>query len=154
MLSDEERKNIVMDSLRHMVDEAHIKLYAFTLLPHEVYFIWQKQPGSEEKNVRQSILKFTAQRIKDGMEWEELESHRCRRKDRTFQFWAIGSFVSEIDRIDDLAEKIIQMHQLPVLAGLSQSASAYRFSSAAFYESGTDEWGLITDYRNCTTIAR
>ncbi|RPE13754.1 hypothetical protein EGT74_09645 [Chitinophaga lutea] len=126
----------MLDSLTFMVQENRIWLYGFVVLPNEFHLLWRKQPAWELKNIRQMLLKFTAQQIKHRLKAvnrRELETYRTPKADRQFQFWERKSEVLVIASLTEAQEKLNIMHQMPVIAGCCERAEDYRFSSAAFY---------------------
>lgn len=152
LLRKDEHKEIVMNSLAFMVREERIWLYGYVIMEDEFHLLWKKQPEWEHKNIRQMLLKFTAQQIKRRL-WaedrKELELYRSNLHDRQFQFWEKTSFSAVIPDVDAAEEKIGQLHEVPVSAGLCSNVTDYAFSSAAFYQEGRNPGGIITHYHHC-----
>lgn len=152
LLKKDEHKEIVMNSLAFMVKEERIWLYGYVIMEDEFHVLWKKQPGWEDKNIRQMLLKFTAQQIKRRL-WaenrKELELYRSQLHDRQFQFWEKAAFSAVIPDADAAEEKIAQLHEVPVSAGLCANVTDYAFSSAAFYQDGFDPEGIMTHYQHC-----
>ncbi|MRG46356.1 hypothetical protein GFS24_14635 [Chitinophaga sp. SYP-B3965] len=152
LLRKDEHKEIVMNSLAFMVMEKRIWLYGYVIMEDEFHLLWKKQPEWEGKNIRQMLLKFTAQRIKRKL-WaedrKELQLYRSDLHDRQFQFWEKASFSTSIPDPGAAEEKLGQLHEAPVSAGLCSCATDYAFSSASFYLRGHDPECMMTDYRDC-----
>ena len=64
LLQTESHKQIVMDSLRFLVDDKRIWLYGYVIMDNHVHILWCKQPEWADKNVQQHFSKFTAQQLK------------------------------------------------------------------------------------------
>lgn len=152
LLRKDEHKEIVMNSLAFMVKEERIWLYGYVIMEDEFHLLWKKQPEWEHKNIRQMLLKFTAQQIKRSL-WaedrKELALYRSQLHDRQYQFWEKKSFSVVIPDADAAEEKIEQLHEVPVSAGFCSNVTDYAFSSAAFYLKGHDPEGIITHYHHC-----
>ena len=136
LLQDDIHKQIMLDSLTFMVQENRVWLYGFVILPNEFHLLWKRQPAWEFRNIRQMLLKFTAQQIKHRLKAvnrRELETYRTPQADRQFQFWERKSEVKMIASRPEAREKLLIMHRMPVMAGCCEYAEDYRFSSAAFY---------------------
>lgn len=136
LLQEDIYKQIVADSLQFMVQDGRIWLYGLVILPNEFHLLWQKQPAWKQRNVRQMLLKFTAQQIKYRMRAAnrpELETYRSQLRDRQFQFWERGASALPVTSAAGAWENLQNMHDAPVTAGLCRQAEAYRYSSADFY---------------------
>lgn len=145
LLEEDIHKQIVLDSLAFMADNKRIWLYGFVILPGEFHLLWQQQPAWEQKNLRQMLLKFTAHQIKHRLKAvnrPELETYRSPLRDRQFQFWERFAEALPVTAAEAAVEKLQQMHEAPLAAGLCHQPEAYRFSSAAFYgQSAGNEYG-------------
>ena len=64
LLLPDERKEIVMKSLKFLVNDKRIWLYGFVIMPNHIHLMWCKQNNWVEKSVMQMFLKYTAQQIK------------------------------------------------------------------------------------------
>ena len=64
LLADDRMKDIIVDSLRFLVNDGRIRVYGFVIMPNHIHIIWQIQDAYERNKVQQSFLKFTAQKMK------------------------------------------------------------------------------------------
>jgi len=64
LLSNDVMKDIIVSSLKFLVNEGRVKVYGFVLMPNHIHIIWQIQDGHEKAKVQQSFLKYTAQQMK------------------------------------------------------------------------------------------
>src|SRR5688500_5955796 len=81
-------KDIIINSLRFLVEDKRIKLYAFVIMPDHIHLIWQMQPLIHPQHVQRDFLKYTAQRIKHDLQknHSELLTHfESDATDRTYQ---------------------------------------------------------------------
>jgi putative transposase len=149
LLSHDERKDIVMNSLKFLVDDKRIWLYGFVIMPNHIHLMWCKQNEWVNKSVAQMFLKYTAQQIKFSMlhqHSEELESYRSTQSDRQYHFWERRSYPVSIFNRKVAVQKIDYMHYNPVKASLCELPEQYHYSSARYYELNQDDWGFITHY--------
>jgi putative transposase len=63
VLSDDIRKNIILDSLKFLVNNGAVKLYAFVIMPNHIHLLWKPIANEKVKNVQLSFMKFSAQQI-------------------------------------------------------------------------------------------
>ena len=149
LLQPDERKQIVMDSLRLMVNEKRIWIYGFVIMPNHIHLLWCRQDEWANKNTEQMFLKFTAQQIKFKIidsNSAELLTYKSTQNDRQYQFWERRPYKATMYNRKVATQKIDYIHYNPVKAGLCKSPEEYHYSSAKFYELNQDEWGFLTHY--------
>jgi REP-associated tyrosine transposase len=64
LLEHDKYKDIIINSLRFLVKDKRIKLYAFAIMSDHIHLIWQMQPLIHPQHVQRDFLKYTAQQIK------------------------------------------------------------------------------------------
>ena len=149
LLSSDERKQIIMDSLRFMVNDHRIWLYGFVIMPNHIHLMWCRQDAWVNKSTEQMFLKFTAQQIKFRIldsDPSELENYKSTQSDRQYHFWERRPYKSTMYNREVANQKIDYMHYNPVKAGLCENPEDYQYSSAQFYELNKDDWGIITHF--------
>jgi hypothetical protein len=57
-------KDIIMNSLKNLVEKQRIYLYGFVIMPNHIHLIWQTVDEGLISDVQRDFLKFTAQSIK------------------------------------------------------------------------------------------
>ncbi|HWD90331.1 MAG TPA: hypothetical protein VG367_19525 [Mucilaginibacter sp.] len=152
LLKEDTFKDIVIDSLRFLKNEGSIVVYAFVIMPNHIHLIWQIQDGFKQDRIQQRFLKFTAQnfkfRLMDTAD-NRLNHHIVNAKDRMYQFWERNPLSIDLWTPEVFMQKLGYIHDNPLqqkwqLADLPEN---YKYSSARFYETGEDEFGLLTHYR-------
>ncbi|HKZ67527.1 MAG TPA: transposase [Chitinophagaceae bacterium] len=141
LLQPEKYKNIIINSLRFLVQHKRITLFAFVIMDNHVHLIWQMQPDIDPEAVQRDFLKYTAQRIKSDLEknhQQVLASFKVDAKDREYQFWERNALSIELRTDKVFRQKLDYLHWNPVKAGLCQLPEEYHYSSALFYETGVD----------------
>jgi REP element-mobilizing transposase RayT len=91
LILQDDRKDIIMDSLKFLVNDKRIWLYGFVLMPNHIHLMWWKQDAWVDKSTQQMFLKYTAQQIKfsliDKNQLDKLETYRSTQRDRAYHFW-------------------------------------------------------------------
>lgn len=144
-------KDIITDSLRFLVEDKRIILYAFVIMINHIHLIWQMRASIDPEAVQRDFLKFTAGKIKADIRKHHpavLPHFFVGAKDREYQFWERNPLSSELRAPAVFLQKLNYIHWNPVRAGLCRWPEEYKYSSAMFYETGIDNWGFLTHYRD------
>ncbi len=161
-------KDIIVDSLRFLVNNNKIILYGFVIMKNHIHLIWQAidpaddnsrrclipagentRPGHPLQKVQESFMKFTAQQIKFDLiknHPDVLELYKVNAYDREYNFWKRRSLGIELFSLIAFHQKLDYIHYNPVKAGLCELPEAYYYSSAKFYLTGIDEFNMLTHY--------
>ena len=151
LLKPDKYKDIIINSLRFLVEDKRIKLNAFVIMSNHIHLIWQMQPLIHPKNVQRDFLKFTAQRIQQDLRKyhrDVLSQFKADFSDRTYQFWKRRPLSIELRTDQVYQQKLNYIHWNPVKAGLCRLPEQYQYSSALFYHTGIDNWGFLSHYRD------
>jgi len=151
LLKDDAYKEIIIKSLLFLKQEGSIVLYAFVIMPNHIHLIWQIQDGFKRDKIQLRFLKFTGQQMKFQLihdNKQELERYRVNAKDREYQFWERNSLSVDLWSPKVITQKLDYIHHNPLQEKwqLAEFPEEYRYSSARFYESGYDQFGLLTHY--------
>ena len=151
LFQPEKYKDIIIDSLRFLVNDERIKLYAFVIMSNHMHLIWQMCANIDPQAVQRDFLKYIAQKIKADLTKNHpsvLESFRVDAKDRTYQFWERNPLSIELRTHSVFLQKLEYIHRNPVRAGLCSLPEEYNYSSALFYHTGVNNWSFLTHYRD------
>lgn len=151
LLQPDKYKDIIIDSLRFLVSENRITLYAFVIMANHLHLIWRMCAGIDPDAVQRDFLKYTAQKIKADLRKyhpDILENFRVDAKDRKYQFWERNPLSVELRTHAVFLQKLEYIHCNPVKAGLCVLPEEYKYSSAGLYKTGRDEWGFLSHYRD------
>ena len=151
LLARDKYKDIVIESMRHLVKNNKVIIYGFVLMNNHIHLLWQMRAGMKRDAVQRDFLKHTAQEIKNDMldnHKEELQQYLVNAKDRKYQFWERNALSVEIWSEKVFLEKLKYIHANPVRAGLCNYPLQYKYSSASFYHTGIDNWGFLTHIRD------
>jgi putative transposase len=147
LLQQDKYKDEIVKSLQFLVHQKRIRLYAFVIMNNHMHLIWQPLPGQTLQTIQHSFLKHTAQEIKINLHHSNknlLEQFKVNAKDRSYQFWERNSLSIELRSSKVFMQKLEYIHYNPVKAGLCINPEDYYYSSAKFYDTGIDDFGMLT----------
>ena len=93
------------------------------------------------------FLKHTAQQFKIDLQKSNavlLQQFKVNAKDRNYQFWERNSLSVELRSSQVFNQKLEYIHYNSVKAGLCILPEEYYYSSAKFYATGVDDFGMLT----------
>jgi putative transposase len=149
LLREDARKQILMKSLKFMVQDGRIWLYGFVIMYNHIHLMWRRQDAWLDRSTEQIFLKFTAQQIKFRIidtNPLELELYKSTQRDRNYHFWERRPWKATMYSRRVAWQKLNYMHYNPVKAGICKFPEDYFYSSCRFYERNHDDWGFITHY--------
>ncbi len=118
-------------------------------MSNHIHLIWQIQAGYERDVVQRNFLKFVSQTIQRDLKKyhpKVLERFYINAKERKYQFWKRNPLSIDLWTKEVFIQKIEYVHNNPVTADLCLQPGDYKYSSAKFYESGIDEFGILTHW--------
>ena len=101
LLKEDKYKDIIIESMRFLVKDKRVIIYAFVIMPNHIHLIWQLGAGKKREDVQRDFLKHTAQEIKTDIKKNNPESllpYLVNAKDRKYQFWERNALSVEICR--------------------------------------------------------
>jgi len=149
LLKHEKYKQIVLDSLKFLVDQNRVYLYSFCIMSNHIHIIWQIRPENRCEDVQRDFLKFTAQKIRFDLKDnhpKELSKFEVNLKDRKYQFWQRNPLSVELYSQSVFRQKLEYIHWNPVKAGICLTPEDYFWSSARFYEKNDPLFSFLTHF--------
>jgi REP-associated tyrosine transposase len=147
LLKQDKYKQIILEALQFLVSDKRTQLYAFVIMSNHFHLIWQPLGDNTPQTIQHSLMTRTAQQIKAdlGKNHPQVLPHfKVNVKDRSYQFWERNSLGVELFSNEVFMQKLDYIHYNPVKAGLCKLPSEYHYSSAKFYETGIDDFGILT----------
>ena len=147
LLQNNSYKDEIIKSLQSLVKQKRVWVYVFVIMSNHMHLIWQPLPGQTLHTIQHSLLKYTAQEFKIGLQKNNLallEQFKVNAKDRVYQFWERNSLSVELRFSKVFNQKLEYIHYNPVKAGLCALPEDYYYSSAKFYAAGVDDFGIVT----------
>ncbi len=149
LLKEDEYKDILINCLKFLVNVKRVEVNAFVIMSNHIHIIWKPLHHYTLTQIQTSFMTFTAKAIKKKLLEHKpnvLETLKVNKYDRTYQIWKREPLSIELFTEKTFMQKIQYIHQNPVKSGLVIFAEAYKYSSAKFYLTGTDEFNFITHY--------
>ena len=149
LLQHDKYKDIIVNSLRFLVESNRIKLFAFVVMDDHIHLIWQMQPLIHPQHVQRDFLKYTAQQIKLDLQKnhpEILPQFKSEANDRIYQFWKRRALSIELRTDKIFQQKLDYINWNPVKAGMCKLPEEYKYSSALLYHTGLDNWAFLTHH--------
>lgn len=151
LLEHDTNKFIIIDCWRNLISREKIKLYAFVIMPNHIHAIWEMVNMNGKEMPYASFNKFTSHQFLERVRLTPLiipfkDSHDRERKHR---FWQRDPLAIQMNSKSAVEQTIDYIHFNPLQEhwNLVSKPEDYRWSSTRFYETGFDEFGIITDYR-------
>lgn len=153
LLKPDKYKDIIMNSLKFLVEQRRIYLYGFVIMPNHIHLIWQMRENIKQSDVQRDFLKYTAQQIKFDLTKNHpqvLEKFRVQVKDRSYQIWEHRPLSVSLWSEKVFAQKLDYIHHNPVQDKwkITELPENYRYSSARYYLLNLDDWGFISHYKD------
>jgi len=151
LLEHDSNKYIIIDCWKNLVSREKIKLYAFVIMPNHIHAIWEMVNLNGKEMPYASFNKFTSHQFLERVRLTPQiipfkDSHDRERKHR---FWQRDPLAIQMNSKLIVEQKIEYIHFNPLQEhwNLVSKPEDYKWSSARFYETGFDEFGIVTDYR-------
>jgi len=130
-------KDIIVDSLRFLVNDGRVRVYGFVIMPNHIHIIWQIQDAFERSKVQQSFLMFTSQKMKFKLidtNDNNLETYKVQASDREYQFWERNPLSKDLWSRPVFIQKLNYMHNNPTQLywKLCRFPEEYKHSSFRF----------------------
>lgn len=152
LLCNDQRKQIILDSLNYMVIKKRVEIHSFVIMPNHVHVTLNLLNEEKEETFQRDFLKFTSQQLIKKLIQEnnqaELDEYKSSKKDRIYHIWERRAKWIEIDNLAILEQKIEYIHNNPVQEKwkLVDLPEAYIWSSASFYLLNDKRYGFIKYY--------
>ena len=151
LLKPDKYKQIIMDSLKFLVEKERIYIYAFVIMPNHIHLLWRMREKHKLSNVQRDFLKYTSQQIKFDLinsKSPYLDKFLKQGSDRTYQFWQRYSRNTRVYNWKVFEQKMDYIHLNPLQEKwqLVEKPEDYKYSSAGYYILNKDDWGFITHY--------
>ena len=152
LLKDDKIKMIIINSLQHLVIAKKIIVYGYVIMPNHIHLIWEMLALNGKESPAGSFAKFTAHEFKKYLlltDAVELENFRSDKIDRKYQFWNRDPLAIPLTSEKSFQQKLNYIHFNPLDEkwNLADCPENYLWSSARFYETGYDEFAIVSDYR-------
>ena len=143
------RNDFIIQSLTWLKNNGLAEIYAYLIMPNHIHLIWKTNPKELKETVQGTLLKHIAHILKKDLlqnAQDLLSSFKVMASNKQYEFWQRDSLAIKLFTRKVAYQKLNYLHQNPVAKKwkLAEDYVSYRYSSAAFYASGVDPWGLVT----------
>jgi putative transposase len=146
LLKPDKYKDVIVDSLAYLSREKIAEVNSFVIMSNHIHLIWQIKEGHQRERVQANFLKYVAQTIQRDLEENHprlLEIFLANKADRKYQFWKRRPLSIDLWTKEVFLQKMEYIHANPVKAGLCVFDEDYKYSSARFYKTGVDDFGVL-----------
>ena len=152
VLQNDHHKQILLEALKHRVDTQLLTIYGFVIMPNHFHAIWQIHDDIEREDFQRELLKFVSRSILNFMRMNDdslINELNVKTTDRSYQVWERNSLSIDLYSESVFLQKLGYIHNNPVHPKwkLALVPEDYKYSSAKFYETGIDDFDLITHYK-------
>jgi putative transposase len=151
LLKRDHYKSIIMESLAWLCTKQLVQVYGYVIMPNHIHLLWKQLKMNGKEFPKNSFEKFTAHSFRTKLMVEDpylLEKFEVKACDRQYNFWQRDPLAIKVFSRKMASQKLNYMHTNPLQPHwiLCKIPEEYRFSSAAFYETNKDEFGILTHY--------
>ena len=155
ILKKKQYRDIVLNSLKWLHTNDRIKLYAFVIMPNHLHFISKPTDEYSINQILQIFSSFTAHEFLKNLkigDWRLLKYFKDAAQKENLKskhhFWQKIQ-AKNIYSVDYLKQKLEYVHNNPIAKNwqLANERSDYEYSSACFYDKGSEPIIPIDDIR-------
>ncbi len=152
LMANDSYKDIVSGSLQFLIKKNELILYGFVIMPNHMHLLLQiPETIQDGRDIQHSLMSFTAHEFKKKILKENLltlEDYYVGDADRQYQFWERNPLPVNIFSKEMAEQKLDYIHLNPLQEkwSLARNPEEYYYSSAKFYLTGVDDFGILTHY--------
>ena len=151
LLKEQEYKDIIINSLKHLSEKKLFKVYSFVIMPKHIHLIWHLTAMNGKEMPHASLMKFTSHQFLEKIRKENPElliDYQVQSKNRIHQFWQRDPMAIELYTRKVFEQKLNYIHNNPLQERwcLVENAADYKYSSAKYYETEIDDFGILNHY--------
>ena len=151
LLESDKFKQIVLDSLIHLVKKQKLIVYGFVIMPNHIHIIWECKAKNGKEMPHASFMKFTGHEFLKELKATGsplLNKFKVDCNSRVHQFWQKNGLPIVMYDRKILEQKLDYTHLNPLQAhwNLVADPNDYYFSSCSFYEQGDNRFDWLTHY--------
>lgn len=153
LFNQEKYIELIISVWQELVASEQIKIYAFVIMPNHLHVVWELLKKNGKEMPHASFNKKVAHEIVKDLKLNHpkvLPYFEVNEKERQYRIWQRDPLAILMNTRAKVQQKIEYIHLNPLQEkwNLSDRPEKYRWSSAKFYETGEDEFGILTHYMN------
>jgi len=152
LLGDDRFKEIVIGCWQDLVKRKKIAIYGYVIMPNHLHVIWEMLEKNGKEMPHASFNKYTSHQFLEILRAEspaQVNQHiENDRPVRLHRFWQRDPLAVMMYSRKMMKQKLEYIHTNPLQEkwSLTGQPEDYRWSSANFYQTGIDEFGIVTHY--------
>ncbi len=114
LLKPEKYKQIVLDSIIHLVNKEKLKVYGFVIMPNHIHIIWECTAMNGKEMPHASFMKFTGHQFLEELRKDDdelLSRFKVDRNSRNHQFWQRNTLPIWMYNRKILEQKLYYIHK-------------------------------------------
>ena len=148
-------KKVVLESLRYCQKEKGMIIYSYVIMSNHIHLIASADEGFNLSDALRDFKKFTSKKLLAEIESNHKESRKSwmlwifksaganNSNNKKYQFWQQDNRPIQLSTNEMIDQRLVYIHNNPVVEGLVAEPEHYLFSSAIDY---TGKKGLLTPY--------
>jgi REP element-mobilizing transposase RayT len=151
LLETDRFKQIVLDSLIHLVKTEKLIVFGFVIMPNHIHIILEAKAKNGKEMPHASFMKFTGHAFLEELRRTEnplLKKFKGDYNSRAHQFWQRNALPIMIYDRKILEQKLDYIHYNPMQEhwNLVEDPNDYHYSSCSFYEKEDKLFSWLTHY--------
>jgi REP element-mobilizing transposase RayT len=152
LLGDDRFKEIIIDCWQELLKRKKIAIYGYVIMPNHLHVIWEMLEKNGKEMPHASFNKYTSHQFLEILRAESpAVVDQFKEEDspvRLHRFWQRDPLAAMMYSRKMMEQKLEYIHANPLQEkwNLARQPEDYRWSSAKFYETGVDEFGIVTHY--------
>lgn len=150
ILLNTQNREIIVKSLRRLVWEGKIKVYAFVIMPNHIHLVWEFL-SLDCEDIIENFREETTRLIVNNMnvQCSDLVKYfKAGKGIRKYRIWRKKPKSMPLQSKSQISNALMYVHHNPSFDrwGLVKSETEFKWSSAGYYDSGIDPFGFLTHY--------
>ena len=152
LLADDLYKNIIINCWRELIRRNKITVYGFVIMPNHIHVLWEMISKNGKEMPHASFNKYTSHQFLDHLRFmrgtKEIPAYEEKTRERNHRFWQRDPMAIHMDYRSKFEQKLNYIHRNPLQEHwkLVSRPEDYTWSSAKYYATGVDEFGILTHY--------
>jgi putative transposase len=145
-------KEIIVGSLKYLVEHNKIEVFGFVIMPNHVHVIWRIKTIEDAEQAHTSFLKYTAHEFLKQLKSKHahrLSHFEVEANNKKHEFWQRDALAIRIFSEKMAFQKLEYIHLNPLARhwNLVQDPNDYFYSSCSFYERNEKRFDFLKDLR-------
>jgi len=154
LLLKDSYKDVIINSLQYLSNQKLIDVFAFVIMPNHIHLIWRTNRLNGKESAQGSFLKYTAhlfmKMTRSEYGNEGLLSYAVNAVNKNHEFWQRDPLAIHLFSKKVAFQKLDYIHYNPLGAHwqLVKDPVEYKYSTAKFYETGSNDFSFVKDLRD------